>query len=778
MSEAIKEINLTIDGKDIVCLYGDTIVVAAAKQGIGIPTFCASPRFSPSGECGICVVEIQGFSKPARACSTLATEGMVVATNSEKIKALRKNILELLLSDHKGDCVAPCKRACPANTDCQGYVGLIANGAIEEATNLIYKALPLPLSIGKVCPHPCEKECRRKLVDEPIAIASLKAYAASTVGAASCRPQAQGSNDNAQADDTGKHVAIIGGGPGGLSAAYYLKQNGHAVTIFDAAPKMGGMLLYGVPEYRLPKQVLAQEVDYIKSTGVTFKNNVRIGRDISFDEIKANHDVVIVAIGAHKGTALRCEGDDLDGVISGVDFLREVSGLGQDAFSTKYLSNIKNKAVAVVGGGDTAMDACRTAVRLGAKVVYNIYRRAKEQMPANLHEIVESEEEGIVLKTLTNPIKLEGDDDGKLKNVLLQKMALGEPDASGRRSPIVLEGQTENLVIDTLITMIGQGVDASGLEALERTKWGTIIADEKTFSTNLTGVFAVGDATNNGAGLAVEAIGEAGRCAKIVDTYLKTGLVATSKKRVLVTDNKTVADFSSTKKAPRQNFKQLAPKKRCNNFDEVNATLSEAAAKKEANRCLECGCADYFGCKLIEYANDYAADVNAYAGDKNAYTIDNSSSFITRDSNKCIQCGKCIKVCESGILGLIGRGFSSQVRPALDKPLAKTDCTACGMCAAVCPVGALTEKAPALKTVPLATVCTISTCELCDTKCAIELHTHGNVLVKITPTIAGKICPAGRFLHTGKKFPKSANRAIDRIAASNLTTDLKEDGKL
>ena len=447
---SLNQINLIIDDKKVVATSGDTIVAVANKNDIFIPTLCFNQRFNPSGECGICIVEIEGFNRPVRACSTLVQDGQVITTASDRIVALRKNILELLLSDHKGDCVAPCKRACPASTDCQGYVGLIANGAIKEATNLIMEKLPLPLSIGKVCPHPCEKECRRKLVDEPIAIASLKAYASSREQGnegAGDREQGTGNEEllsnsrgghfsppavgadafgrppcNTHATEnhtvgecyksvprTTKKISVIGGGPGGLSAAYFLKKQGYCVTVYDAAPKMGGMLLYGVPEYRLPKQVLASEIDYIKSTGVEFKNNVSIGKDIALDDLVKNSDAVIVAIGAHKGTSLRCEGEDLDGVISGVDFLREVSGLGQSAFNTKYLPNIKGKKVAVVGGGDTAMDACRTAIRLGAKVVYNIYRRAKEQMPANLHEIIEAEEEGVVFKTLTNPIKIIGD---------------------------------------------------------------------------------------------------------------------------------------------------------------------------------------------------------------------------------------------------------------------------------------------------------------------------------------------------------------------------------
>ena len=686
-------ITLTIDGQSVTCASGDTILAAAKQNGIQtILSFCAHPQLKPSGACGICVVEVAGNAKLVRACSTLAVEGQVVSTQTPRVQRVRKNIIELLLSDHKGDCVAPCQTACPAQTDCQGYVGLIALGKEEESVNLLRQNLPLPGSIGRVCPHPCETKCRRKLVEEPISIAALKTFAATS--AEGTLPQIAASS--------GKRIAVVGGGPGGLSAAYFLRLKGHEVTVYDASPQMGGMLLYGVPEYRLPKSVLAKEVAFIAATGVQYKNNVRIGKDITLDQLQKEYDAVIVAIGAQGSYTLGCSGEELQGVISGIAFLRDVSGRGQNALDTTYLSNIKGKNVAVVGGGDTAMDACRTSVRLGASNVYNIYRRTREEMPANPIEIEEAFEEGVEFKFLTNPLSVEGKD-GKVSHVRLQKMALGEPDASGRRAPIATD-EVEDLAVDTVIVMIGQSIDTQGLSDIALTSRRTIAADTKTCTTNLPGVFAIGDATNKGASIAVEAIGEAKLCARIVDIYVHTGEVIAPTAQIKVTQSKSADDFADEKKIARKKFKIKSASLRRNNFSEVNSPLTPAAAKSEAMRCLECGCAAYFTCKLLKGANDVGADVAAFEGDGHTYAIDGSSHKLVRDMNKCILCGLCVRFCElegAGVLGLMNRGFDCVVKPELEKPLAKTQCIACGTCASVCPTGALVLKQDKGRTIPL-----------------------------------------------------------------------------
>ncbi|HAF60137.1 MAG TPA: molybdopterin oxidoreductase, partial [Clostridiales bacterium UBA9856] len=288
----MENIKITIDGKECLGQPGQTILDVARNNGIDIPTLCYDDRVEIYGACGICVVEVEGNPKMVKACATLIAPDMVVNTKTDRVLESRKTNLELLLSNHVGDCRPPCALNCPAGTDCQGYVGLIANGEYREAVKLIKERIPLPGCIGRVCPHPCEDHCRRQLVDEPVSIAWLKRFAADMEGDDPYIPPV--------APETGKKVAVIGGGPYGLSVAYYLRQKGHAVTVFESMPHFGGMLRYGIPQYRLPKDALNEDIELIKSLGVSIRTGVKVGTDIDWETIRNDYDAAFVAIGAHQ----------------------------------------------------------------------------------------------------------------------------------------------------------------------------------------------------------------------------------------------------------------------------------------------------------------------------------------------------------------------------------------------------------------------------------------------------------------------------------------------
>ncbi len=478
---------------------------------------------------------------------------------------------------------SPCKSGCPLNISVQGYVALIAQGKYQEALDLIRRENPFPGICGRVCNHPCETECMRGKVDEPIAIASLKRFVADW----EMKVSPQSIVHSPQIMD-GKKVAIVGSGPAGLTAAHDLALAGYSVTVFEKLPVAGGMMRVGIPDYRLPQDIIQREIDAILSAGVELKLNTTID---SLDSLKdQDFEAVMIAVGAHANKEMGVSGENLDGVLSGVSFLREVN-LGNNV---NIFQN--GKKVSVVGGGNVAIDAARMAVRLGASAVSIIYRRSRDEMPADPHEIKAAEEEGIKIHFLTNPTRINGQN-GKVTGVECVKMELGEPDSSGRKKPVPIKGSEFVIDVDIIIPAIGQASDLNWLQT-KATKWGTIEVDSETLSTSLDGVFAAGDVVS-GPAFVVNAIKSGHVAAESIDRYLQGMDIKQGRERKLAEVVKKVP-LDGISKMSRQRMAELDVNKRLANFDEVDMVFTEAEARAEASRCLSCGiCSECYECERV-----------------------------------------------------------------------------------------------------------------------------------------------------------------------------------
>ena len=742
-------IKIKLNGKEIEVTKGKTILEVANEHNIEIPTLCHDEELKPYGSCWVCAVQIKGKNGFVTACGTEIYDGMEVITNSEEVLSARKMALELLLSDHYADCEAPCKVACPANVDVQSYVSLIANGQYHEAVKVIKETLPMPLSIGRVCPAFCEEECRRELVEEPIAIRQLKRHTADIDlnDEWSYVPKKKEAKD--------KKIAIIGAGPSGLSCGFYLSNEGYEVKVFEASPHAGGWLRYGIPEYRLPKKILDKEIELMCANGMQVETNKELGKDFSLSDLSENYDAVYMALGAQKAVPMRLKGADIEGAFLGVDFLKK-HALGEK-------QNV-GKKVAIVGGGNTAIDCARTARRMGAEVTI-AYRRSRKEMPAEDYEIVAAEEEGVELMLLTNPAELI-QEDGKLKKIKFAKMELGEPDSSGRRRPVPT-GEYFVKEYDSVIAAISQKPDVDFLieeenkisgKEIPLTRWSTADVDENTMYTGIENIFAGGD-FRRGPATAVEAIADAKVAADIIDKYLKGEKIEReaqqfdSKKAEKIEDV-SKEEYEQFEEIPKIKMPELDAEKRITNFKEVELGFNDIDAKKEAERCLECGCQVNETCALREYATDHKVDVNLFIGGENKHPIDKSHPYILRDANKCINCGRCVRTCSeiqgAGVLGYIYRGFTSLVAPEFGDSLTNTSCESCGKCIAVCPVGALVERNQNYKLNPRIAREIEQNCGNCGTGCFINVKTETDLVKLIeTPEEEGfnkrNLCFRGRF---------------------------------
>ncbi|MBF0508473.1 MAG: RnfABCDGE type electron transport complex subunit B [Deltaproteobacteria bacterium] len=550
-----------------------------------------------SGGAKVCEIGCLGLGSCVRACPfeaiAIGPDGLPVVDEKKctgcgtcericpkhiiSVTSASKRILALNQQD---DCLAPCQQTCPAQINIPEYISQISQGNYEQAVRVIKEKNPLPLTCGRVCPHPCEAKCRRGTVDEPVNINHLKRFAADY------ELLSGKAFDTFTLPKNGHKVAIVGGGPGGLSAAFYLARMGYECTIFEAMPKLGGMLRYGIPEYRLPKKTLDWEIQAILDLGVSVEYNKVMGEDFTIDSLKKDgFEAIFLAAGAWGSRLLGVEGEDVQGVLPGTSFLID-RGLEKET--------PVGQRVVIVGGGNTAIDAARTSWRLGAKEVTVLYRRSRKEMPANDIEVEEAEHEGIKFHFLAAPTRLVGEN-GKLTGIEFIKMELGEPDASGRRRPVPVEGSETVLPVDNVIAAIGQFPDLDfiqktkdGLEKdVKVTRWKTVEAKDTTMDTSVPGVFAGGDVVS-GPQTVVEAIGAGRRAARSIHQYVATQSMEAPANLINAKDIMLVMP-ENVPPAPRVKMAELNVEQRRLNFEEVDLGLTEDQARAESKRCLTCG---------------------------------------------------------------------------------------------------------------------------------------------------------------------------------------------
>ncbi len=587
--------------------------------------------------------------------------------------------------------MSSCRVACPAGVNIKAYLGAITRGDFQRALEIVKETNPLPGICGRVCTHPCESECRRGEFEDPLAICALKRFIADYElknGSKNIEPCKRTKKEN---------VAIVGSGPAGLTSANDLVRMGYGVTIFEELPVAGGMLITGIPPYRLPRDIIQAEIDNIVKLGVELKTNTKV--DNIDDLFKQGYKAVFLAIGAHEGLKLKVPGEDeYEGIVDCIKFLRKVNRGERDK---------PGERIIVIGGGNSAIDSARSALRLGCSEVYIVYRRSRKEMPANEDEIKEAEAEGVKINYLAAPVRIIGKDD-KVTGMECTKMKLGEPDQSGRRRPIPIPSSEFVVEADTILSAISQKPYISCFKdcGIKITKWDTFEVNEKTLMTSKPGVFAGGDAVT-GPSTVIDAIAAGHRAAHAIDRYI-CGKPLEKEKSPEIVQRELTPDTFSPERATRLKAKKIPIEKREDSFAEVELTLNEDEAVREAKRCLRCGpCVECIHCikecekrmfgistdkgkellmvhglpKNIKLTEEVSAMLNVKGKVAAEVRIEPIVSEVSEEM--CRGCGQCESVCNYSAIKVEEKEDGLRIAH-VDAAI----CKGCGTCASVCPTGA------------------------------------------------------------------------------------------